>query len=272
MRRFKSAEKEDDCVTLATCVALLCDKSLADVHTQIQDEAGSCSMESSFSGGANDENQHPESHADRPISLDSAREPGAPASTPTKPLTLLQQLHALQTYSACLYTQDMVSEVFIHNIIDHVRYGSASWAQPARNAAMCGLCDMTKFCGKRLETLGSLKKAMPDFYAHLELLASRADTPGQVKEAIMETLTLRENKWEAPKEPTAEAQAATPQATATEPDRFGFAEMLGASGVAVASCDPVASCSATVGFPITATPDHVVKADDMLAAVQAIDI
>lgn len=292
-------------ITLASTLAHLCDTSLAEVHNAIQDSAGACSNESSFSGGMNDENATPEPSTPSPLpspatgpSADGSAPP-PPAAPAQQPLTLLQQLHALQTFSAALYTQDMVSEVFIHSIIDHVRYGSTSWPPAAKDTAVSGVCDMFKFCGKRLENLGTLKSAMPDVYASLELLAAGDSISAATKANIGEVLALRQQGWQAKPEselaaaPQAEASApqqaacasangaaprtgtlVAPQATVDE--AFGFSAMLSASGVKVEPS--VASGGlfggvATGGFPYMVEPDEPpVKMEDMLAALRGTDM
>lgn len=171
------------------------------MHECIAESAGACSAESSFNGGANDENAAP----DALIATNGSPSPAAASPSPTpQPPPLLRQLHALQTFAACLYTQDLVSEVFIHSILDHVRYGTNAWPAAARDAAIRGICDMTLFCGKRLETLGSLRSAMPDFYAHLELLAEGTALSEAARGRIRDTLDLRARNWQPPAAPDAE--------------------------------------------------------------------
>lgn len=190
--------------SLATCIAAACERTLGTVHECIADSAGACSAESSFNGGANDENAAP----DALIASDASPTPPAATAQPQPP-PLLRQLHALQTFSACLYTQDLVGEVFIHSILDHVRYSTASWPEGARNAAVRGLCDMTLFCGKRLETLGTLRSTMPDIYSHLELLAAGTALTQDTRDRIANTLELRARGWQPPTTPGAEETLGT---------------------------------------------------------------
>lgn len=269
-------------ITLASSLADLCEKTIGDVHTKLQHTAGTCSGESSFSGSANDENQQPED-AGGTLCMQAAPESADACSGPkTQTLTLLQQLRALQTFSACLYTQDMVSEILVHSIIDHVRYGSSSWPAASKNAAVAGLCDMTRFCGKRLETLGTLRNAMPDLYLHLKLLAAGSSVSEETKADIADVLELRSNGWEAAKNTAEEQAPPTPEKTGKKQEPvaakekreecFYFGAMLGAAGVKVEPCESAVALGASGAFPFLEPVESAVKMEDMLAAVRGMDM
>ena len=277
-------------VTLATCMADLCQRSIAGVHASIQDASGICSTESSFSGGMNDENEQPQAPATPAPGAPSPAPSDQPAAAKASPLTTLQRLHGLQTFSAALYTQDVVSEVFVHSIIDHVRYGTASWPTAAKNAAVVGLCDMTKFCGKRLESLGTLKGTMQDIYSHLQLLAAGTSINDSAKEAVAEVLRLRANNWVAEQSEAANgsavktdaealkaepAAAAAPQNVISNADNgFDFAAVLGQAGIKVEGKHELPSLmSPGGGFAyLPASDEPAVKFEDMLTAVQGMDM
>lgn len=263
------------------------------------------SAESSFSGEANDENCSP-APSPQP-STHSAPAAPTPDSAEAKPqqqaLTLLQQLHALQTFSACLFTQDIVSEVFIHSIIDHVRFGSSAWPQAVRDSAVAGVCDMFHYCGKRLESLGTMKAVMPGVYSDLQSLADSGTVGDATRAHIREVIELRARGWvPEPAQPTAAAAAkaelehmhtdsiAPPEislapALKAEPgaaEDVTFTSMLGASGVTLAPMPAPAGQqqpgsgqlggAGSGGFPYLEELDEpAVKMEDMLAAVRGID-
>lgn len=284
-------------------MADLCEQALTKLHARVQESAGTCSAESSFSGEGNDENCNP---APSPqLSTPGAPSPAADSETTakTQPLSLLQQLQALQTFCACLYTQDIVSEVFIHSIIDHVRFGSAAWPHEARNGAISGVCGMFKFCGKRLETLGTMKAAMPAVYSDLQNLADSKATSASTQADIREVIELRARNW-LPEPAPAAAAAAKAEADDMHTDSIAppeislapalksapmaaedvtFTSMLGASGVTLAPVPIPADQQQQAGsgalnggvgggFPYLEEADEpAVKMEDMLAAVQGID-
>jgi hypothetical protein len=182
--------------SLATCTAHLCETHIAKVHDAIQDASAALDPIVSLVGRPNDENVTPSDIMGASPAEDHLEESN---TVPTKPTherpPLLHQLHVLHTFSACLYTQDIVSEVFVHSIIDHVRYSSSSWPQIARDSAISSICDMTLFCGKRLESFGTLRSAMPDLYSHLELLTQGSSIGEATKTRIHDTISLRARHW-----------------------------------------------------------------------------
>jgi hypothetical protein len=271
-------------ITLASSLADLCEKAIGDVHTNLQHTDGTCSGESSFNGSANDENQQPEDAGGTlcPQAAPASADACTGSGPRTQPLTLLQQLRALQTFSACLYTQDMVSEIFVHSIIDQVRYGSSAWPAASKDAAVAGLCDMTRFCGKRLETLGTLKNAMPDLYLHLKLLAVGSSVSEETKANIADVLELRDNGWDLAKDVADEQASSTlkknakmrEQVAAKEKQEecFNFGAMLGAAGVKVEPCESAVALGPGSAFPFLEPVESPVKMEDMLAAVRGMDM
>jgi hypothetical protein len=197
MCRITTGEGSTSSVTtLATCTAQVCESAIAKVHDAIQDAAAMPDPLASLDARPNDENVVPfdtmgVSTAEYHREGDNVESANEQHERPP----LLHQLHVLQTFIACLYTQDMVSEVFVHSIIDHVRYSSMSWPQVARDSAIRGICDMTLFCGKRLATIGALRSAMPDLYSHLELLTRGSSIGEATKTRINDTLSLRARGW-----------------------------------------------------------------------------
>lgn len=114
--------------------------------------------------------------------------------SPSSPMCL-QRLDTLQIFSACLYTQDVVPEDFVHKILDSHRFSSLSWPAPARHVGIMSACDMMMFCGKRLEKLGSLCHVMPDWYSYLRSLQQDLSFPRVVHDRIAYIIRLRENQW-----------------------------------------------------------------------------
>lgn len=108
----------------------------------------------------------------------------------------IQHLMTLQLFSACLYTQDVVPEEFVHKVLDFHRFsGGSSWPNELRCAGLGSAVEMLTFCGKRLERLGSLKHVMPDFYAFLGDVARDPECPQELHNQIFHALQLRENGW-----------------------------------------------------------------------------
>eukprot|EP00892_Ulva_mutabilis_P003472 jgi/Ulvmu1/1497/UM011_0227.1 len=146
-----------------------------------------------------------------PVDVNSLRQPqgmavdiGANMRTPQSkpeevgcppPSSMLRRLDALQIFCACLYTQDLVPEDFIHKILDSHRFSSLSWPGPARHVGLMSACDMMMFCGKRLEKLGSLCHVMPDWYSYLRSLQQDLSIPRAVHDRIATVVGLRENGW-----------------------------------------------------------------------------
>lgn len=116
-------------------------------------------------------------------------------TTWTEATRCLKHLDALQIFIACLYTQDVVPEDFVHKVLDSYRFSSLSWPAPARNVGIMSACDMMTFCGKRLEKLGSLCHVMPDWYSYLRSLQQDLSIARQVHNRIAYIINLRENKW-----------------------------------------------------------------------------
>lgn len=114
-----------------------------------------------------------------------------------------ERLQALQTFSACLYTQDLVPETFIHSILGCARNDTGPTTAPAHIAAVHGACDMMTFCGKRLDTLGALKDAMPAWYSYL--VEQQGALPAETQSLIESVLRLRARSWVP--EPVVEPQA-----------------------------------------------------------------
>jgi hypothetical protein len=167
-------------VTLASCLYDICRTTMAAMHSALCEQAPEISP--AVSG---DENLQP--------SASSASErKAAPMAAALAPV---ERLHALQTFNACLYTQDIVPEAFIHSIIDRARRDTGEGSATGHVAAVHGACDMMKFCGKRLESLGVLKHVMPDFYSYLQGQAQGGELPAQTESLIEEILQLRANNW-----------------------------------------------------------------------------
>lgn len=108
----------------------------------------------------------------------------------------MQRFDSLQLFSACLYTQDVVPEDFVHKLLDFHRFsGGSCWPAELRFAGLGSVVEMMSYCGKRLEKLGSLKHVMPDFYTFLADVARDRDCPQDLRNRICDTLRLRENDW-----------------------------------------------------------------------------
>jgi hypothetical protein len=108
----------------------------------------------------------------------------------------MQLFLKLQLFIACLYTQDVVPEEFVHKVLDYHRFGGGpSWPSELRFIGLGSAVEMMSFCGKRLEKLGSLKHVMPDFYTFLGDLARDTACPQKLQIQIANTLQLRDNGW-----------------------------------------------------------------------------
>jgi hypothetical protein len=108
----------------------------------------------------------------------------------------MSRLSAVQVFAACLYTQDVVPEEFVHQILDFHRFdGSSEWPEEARNAGLGSAVDMLLYCGKRLEKLGSLKHVMPDLYTYLRKMGKSNAISEELRMKIVNVLDLREKGW-----------------------------------------------------------------------------
>jgi hypothetical protein len=108
----------------------------------------------------------------------------------------IQQLLTLQLFIACLYTQDVVPEEFVHKVLDYHRFsGGPSWPSELRFAGLGSAVEMLSFCGKRLEKLGALKHVMPDLYSFLGDVVRDPACPQKRHSQISHVLELRENGW-----------------------------------------------------------------------------
>lgn len=158
--------------------------------------------------GSNDENQENDVHQHAEDPLFSALEEGKEEDKCTDLVCphagdpsghtqdTIQHLLMLQLFSACLYTQDVVPEEFVHKIMDFHRFSSgSSWPSELRSAGLGSAVEMMTFCGKRLERLGSLKHVMPDFYTFLGDVARDPECPQELHNQIFHALQLRDNDW-----------------------------------------------------------------------------
>lgn len=119
-----------------------------------------------------------------------------PGDPPGHTQDTIQRLMMLQLFSACLYTQDVVPEEFVHKMLDFHRFsGGSSWPSELRFAGLGSAVEMMTFCGKRLERLGSLKHVMPDFYTFLGDVARDPSCPQELHGQIFNALQLRDNSW-----------------------------------------------------------------------------
>lgn len=165
----------------------------------------------SISRGSNYENQENDVHQQRAAQVQRVAEvegkegedkcvdfcsPPAPGELLGDTQGAVHHLMMLQLFSACLYTQDVVPEDFVHKVLDFHRFsGGSSWPRELRFAGLGSAVEMMCFCGKRLERLGSLKHVMPDFYSFLGEVSRDPACPQQLQSQIFKALQLRDNGW-----------------------------------------------------------------------------
>lgn len=189
-------------MTLASVMFHTCQAELSSLHESAQQLCEGISNENALDEG-NSQRQH-QSASDSGGTTHITMQEKPDECTSEAPATeCLKHLRTLQIFVACLYTQDVVPEEFVHKILDSYRFSSLSWPAPARNVGIMSACDMMMFCGKRLEKLGSLCHVMPDWYSYLRSLQHDLSIPREVHERIAFVVNLREKNW-------------VPEATVTE--------------------------------------------------------
>lgn len=184
-------------MTLASAMFKLCQAELVCVHEAVQASVDDSSMENipvDVNSLRQPQNMPAEGGGSVQISQTKCDATDCSASTSS----VLRRLDALQIFCACLYTQELVPEEFIHKILDSHRFSSPSWPSPARHVGIMSACDMMTICGRRLEKLGSLCHVMPDWYSYLRSLQQDLSVPRAVHDRIAYVLSMRENGWMPP--------------------------------------------------------------------------